>query len=74
MLLSLLLSNRRILSCFFFLLLVIFNSFLTILVAIERINVKLVPAVPAGTPVMLADEIIHVPLPSALKIMKILSM
>ena len=73
MLLSLLLANIRILSCFFFLFLLMLNNFLIILVR-EKIKVKLVLAIPAGAPIMLAVEMIQTPLLAALKIIKIVSM
>ena len=72
MLLSLLLANIRILSCFFFLFLVIFSNFLTIPVR-EKIKVRLALAIPTGTPTMLVNEIIDTPLLVALKTIKILS-
>ena len=74
MLLSLLLANIRILSCLFFFFLVIFNNFLIIPVVIEKIKVKHALAIPAGTPIALANEIIDIPLLVTLKIIKILSM
>ena len=74
MLLSLLLANIRILSCFFFLFLVIFSNFLTIPVVREKIKVKLALAIPTGAPTTLADEIIQTPLLVALKTVKILSL
>ena len=74
MLLSLLLANIRILSCFFFLFLVIFSNFLTIPVVREKIKVKLALAIPTGAPTTLADEIIQTPLLVALKTIKISSM
>ena len=65
MLSSLLLANKRILSCFFFFFLVMFNSFLIIPVVsvyvitafdyIDKIKVKLALAIPAGAPITLAD-------------------
>ena len=73
MLLSLLLANIRILSCFFFLFLVIFNNFLTIPVLREKIKVRLVLAIPTGAPIILVNEIIDTPLLATLKIIKILS-
>ena len=73
MLLSLLLANIRIL-CFFFLFLVIFNNFLTILVVIEKIKVKLALAIPTGAPIILVNEIIDTPPLVALKTIKTLSM
>ena len=61
MLLSLLLANIRILSCFFFLFLVIFSNFLTIPVVREKIKVKLALAIPTGAPTILVNEIIDTP-------------
>ena len=74
MLLSLLLANIRILSCFFFLFLVIFSNFLTIPVVREKIKVKLALAIPTGAPTILVNEIIDTPLLVALKTIKIVSM
>ena len=73
MLLSLLLANIRILSCFFFLFLVIFSNFLTIPVVREKIKVRLALAIPTGAPAILVNEIIDTPLLAALKTIKILS-
>ena len=73
MLLSLFLANIRILPCFFFLFLVIFNSFLTIPVVTEKIKVILALAIPTGAPIILVTEIIDTPLLVALKAIKILS-
>ena len=74
MLLSLLLANIRILSCFFFLFLVIFSNFLTIPVVREKNKVKLALAIPTGDPAILVNEIIDTPLAIALKTIKTLSM
>ena len=74
MLLSLLLANIRILSCFFFLFLVIFSNFLTIPVVREKIKVKLALAIPTGAPTTLVNEQIDTPPVVALKTIKILSM
>ena len=41
---------------------------------IEKIKVKHALAIPAGTPIILVNEIIHTPLLAALKIINILSM
>ena len=41
---------------------------------IEKIKVKLALAIPAGTPIILVNEIIDTPLLVALKIINILSM
>ena len=73
MLLSLLLANIRILSCIFFLFLVIFNNIFIIPFAIEKIKVKLALEIPTGTPTILTNEIIDAPPLVALKIIKILS-
>ena len=73
MLLSLLLANIKILSCFFFLFLVIFNNFLTIPVVREKIKVRLALTIPTGTPTILVNEIIDTPLLFALKTIKSLS-
>ena len=70
MLLSLLLANIRILSCFFFLFLVIFSNFLTIPVVREKIKVKLALAIPTGAPIILVNEIIDTPPLVALKTIK----
>ena len=61
MLFSLLLAIIKILSCFFFLFLVVFNNFLAIAVAKDEIKVKLAPAIPVGAPATLADDIIQTP-------------
>ena len=74
MLLSLLLANIRILSCFFFFFLVIFSNFLTIPVVREKIKVKLALAIPTGAPTILVNEQIDTPPVVALKTIKILSM
>ena len=73
MLLSLLLANIRILSCFFFLFLVMLSNFLIIPVR-EKIKVKLAHAILTGAPTTLADKIIQTPLIIVLKTMKILLM
>ena len=69
MLLSLLLANIRILSCFFFLFLVMLSNFF-IPVVKEKIRVKLVPAIPTGAPTTLTEEIIQTQPPVALKTIK----
>ena len=71
--LSLLLANIRILSCFFFLFLALFNKFLTIPVVIEKIKVRLALVIPTGAPTILVIEIIYTPLFVAPKTIKILS-
>ena len=74
MLLSLLLVNIRILSCFFFLFLVVFSNFLTIPVVREKIKVKIALAIPTGAPKIIVNEIIDTPPLIALKTIKVLSM
>ena len=74
MLLSLLLAKIRILSCFFFLFLVIFSNFLTIPVVREKIRVKIALGIPTGTPTILVNEIIDTQPLVALKTIKSLSM
>ena len=71
--LSLLLANIRILSCFFFLFLVIFSNFLTIPIVREKIKVRLALAIPTGTPTILVNEIIDTPLLVALRTIKFVS-
>ena len=73
MLLSLLLANIRILSCFFFFFLVMLSNFLIIPVVKEKLKVKLALAIPTGTPTMLVKEMIDTPPVVALKTVKILS-
>ena len=70
MLLCLLLSNIRILSCFFFLFLVIFSSFFTIPVVREKNKVRIALAIPTGAPTILVNEIIDTPPLVALKTIK----
>ena len=74
MLLSLLLANIRILSCYFFLFLVLLSNFLIIPVVRGKIKVKLALAIPTGAPTMLVKEMIDAPPAAALKTIKILSM
>ena len=61
MLLSLLLANIRILSCFFFLFLVIVSNFLNIPVFRENIRVKLALPIPTGAAIILVNKIIDTP-------------
>ena len=72
-LLSLLLANIRILSCFFFFFLVIFNNFFTILVVKEKIKVKLALATATGAPITLVNETSDTLPVVALKAIKMLS-
>ena len=73
MVFNLLLANIKILSCFFFLFLVIFSNFLTIPVVKDKIKVSLALTIPIGAPAILVNEIIDTPLLLALKTIKILS-
>ena len=61
MLISLLLANLRILSCFYFLLLVMLNNFLTIPVVKEKIKEKLALAIPTGASTTLLNKQIDTP-------------
>ena len=74
MLLSLLLVNIRILSCFFFLFLVVVSNFLTIPVVREKNKVKIALAIPTGAPKIIVNETIDTPPLIALKTIKVLSM
>ena len=74
MLFNLPLANTRILSCFFFLFLVIFSNFLTILVVREKIKVKVALAIPTVAPTILVNEIIDTPPLVPLKTIKTVSM
>ena len=74
MLFSLLLANITTLSRFFFLFFVMFSNFLYIPVVKEKIKVKLVPAIPTGSPTTLEEEIMQAPPLVELKIIKSLSM
>ena len=75
-LLSLLLANIRILSCFFFFFffLVMLSNFLTIPAAREKIQVKFALAIPTGAPTTLVNEMLDTPPLVAPKTIKILSM
>ena len=74
MLVSLLLANIRILSCFFFFFHVILSSFLVSPVDREKIKVKLALAIPTGAPTILVNEQIDTPPVVAPKAIKIFSM
>ena len=73
-LLSLLLANIRILSCFFFLFLVILSNFLIIAVVRKNIRVKLAIAIPTGVSTVIVREMIDTLPLAALKTIKTLSM
>ena len=70
MLLSLLLANIRIWSCFFFFFLVILSNFLTIPVVREQNKVRLALAIPTGAATIVVNEIIDTPSLFALKTSK----
>ena len=70
MLFSLLITNIRILSCSFFLFLVILSNFLIIPVVREKIEVKLALAISADSPTMLVKAMIDIPPLAALKTIK----
>ena len=59
MLFNLLLANIAILLCFFFLFLVVFNSFFTIPVEIENARLKLALTIPTGAPMAVANDAIQ---------------
>ena len=65
--LSLLLAHIGILSCFLSFFLVIFKNLLVILVAREKIEVKLALAIQTGAPTILVNEQIDTPPVDALK-------
>ena len=73
MLLSLLLANKRISTCFFLLFFVIFSNLLTIPVVREENKVRLAFAIPTGAPTTFVNEIIDIPLFAALKTINIFS-
>ena len=73
-LLSLLLANMRILSCFYFLLLVMLSNFLIIPAVKEKFKVKLLLAIATGAPTTLINEMTDNPPVAVLKTIKILSM
>ena len=59
MLFNLLLANIAILLCFFFLFLVVFNSFFTIPVEIENARLKLALTIPTGAPMAVANDAVQ---------------
>ena len=72
MLLCLLLANMRILSCFFFLFLVMPSNVLIISVVRDKIKVKLAPAIPTAAPTKLTEVIIQTPPLIALKTINVI--
>ena len=73
MLFHLLSASMAIVLCFFFLFLMIFNNFFIIPVVKENTRVKLALAIPTGTPITLAKEIMDTPTLVADKTIKVLS-
>ena len=73
MLLSLILGNIRIFSCFFFLFLVTLSNLFVIPVVKDKIEVKLAPVILIGAPTTLTDDVIQTTPLVALKTIKILS-
>ena len=61
MLFNLLLANIAILLCFFFLFLVVFNSFFTVPVKSENARLKLAFTIPTGAPVTVENDAIEMP-------------
>ena len=59
MLFNLLLANKTVLLCFFFLLLAVFNSFSTIPAEIENARLKIALAIPTGAPITVANHAIE---------------
>ena len=59
MLFNLLLSTITILLCFFFLFLIVFNSFFTNLVLIENVRQQLAPIISTGAPITVANDTIE---------------
>ena len=74
MLLCLLFVGMSIWLCFFFFFIVVLSNFLMIPAVIEKNKVKHALAIPAGTQIVLANEIIDTLLLAALKTINILSM
>ena len=60
MLFNLLLVNITIFFCFFFLLLVVFNSFFTISVLIDQARLKLALTKPTGPPMTVTNDAIEI--------------
>ena len=59
MLFNLLLASITILLCFFFLFLVVFNSFFTNPVVIENARLQLALIIPTGAPITVANDAIE---------------
>ena len=74
MVFSLLLARKNILSCSFFLFLVILSNFLIIPVVREKNTVKLALSIPTGAPITVVKEITDIQPLVAERTIKILSM
>ena len=72
MLFNLLLANKKVLLCFFFLFLTICNNFFIISVVKQSIKLKLALTIYTGTPITLTKETIDISLLVADKIIKVL--
>ena len=59
MLFILLPANITILFCFFFLVIVVFNSYFIIPVKIENARLKLTLTIPTGAPITVANDVIE---------------
>ena len=59
MLFILLPANITILLCFFFLVIVVFNSYFIIPVKIENARLKLTLTIPTGAPITVANDVIE---------------
>ena len=57
---NLLLASITILLCFFFLFLVVFKNLFTNPDVFENIKLKLTPVIPAGTPIILANDAVEI--------------
>ena len=60
MLFNLLLASITILLCFFFLFLIVFKNFFTNPDVIENVKPQLAPIIPAGTPIIVANDAIEI--------------
>ena len=59
MLFILLPANITLLLCFFFLVIVVFNSYFIIPVKIENARLKLTLTIPTGAPITVANDVIE---------------
>ena len=60
MLFNLLLASITILLCFFFLFLIVFKNFFTNPDVVENVKPQLAPIIPAGTPIIVANDAIEI--------------